>query len=244
MDDKPFLSVIIPAHREAERITATLHAIERFLERQPWRSEIIVVDDGSTDATVTVVERCAEQYPGTITVLRHGKNRGKGAAVRTGMQRAHGTLALFADADNATPIEELPKLLRAVEEGADIVIASRYLPGSDVVYKQSLLRRFMSRAGWLLFRLLLGLRFSDTRCGFKLFSERARELVFARQTLERWGFDTEILVIAQRRGLRVREVPVQWFDRKRGNIHPLRDSLRSVREIFHIRRLVRTGAYD
>lgn len=240
----PYLSVIIPAYREEQRIRETLQELRAFLQRQPWTWEVIVVDDGSPDRTKDAVAGFQQTTHMPIRLLVHPQNRGKGAAVRTGMLAATGTYALFTDADNATPIQEVEKLLKAVTAGYDLVIASRYLPESTIVRRQPMVRRMMSRAGNLLFTLMLGLHFTDTRCGFKLFTAAARTGIFAKQTLERFGFDTELLVIAARQGLRVAEVPVAWYDHTRSTVHPWRDSLRSLREIFHIRRMRDAGHYD
>lgn len=242
--ERPYLSVIVPAHREEQRILPTLQAICSFLRAEPWSYEIIVVDDGSPDQTKEVVRRFQKLHEPRLRLLEHQTNRGKGAAVRTGMAAAHGTYTLFTDADNATPITELPKLLTLAVKGSDVVIGSRYLPESRVVRRQSLFRRFMSRGGNFLFRILLGLKFTDTRCGFKIFNERARQILLPRLQLERWGFDTELLVVALRHHLSVREVPVIWYDQQRGNIHPIRDSFRSLAEIYHIRRHLQRGSYD
>jgi glycosyltransferase involved in cell wall biosynthesis len=239
----PRISVILPAYQEGLRIGETLPVIAKYLHEQPYTSEILVIDDGSTDQTQDVVQEYMRHDP-LVHSIAHERNRGKGAAIRTGMNAASGELALFADADNATPIQELEKLMNAVNDGNDVVIGSRYLASSKIVKKQSLIRRIMSRGGNLLFRLFLHLRFSDTRCGFKLYTKRARAVLFPRQTLERWGFDTELLIIAQHHGLRIQEVPVEWYDRERGNIRWFRDSIRSIREIFLIRRNLRSGAYD
>lgn len=228
--ETPYLSVVIPAFREEKLIVATLETVQMFLAHQGYAFEILVVDDGSPDGTAAVVERMHAQHK-HVRLIRHTANQGKGAAVRTGMLAARGTYALFADADNSTPVEELPKLLRAAEAGTDIVMASRYLPESRIAVRQSPFRRFMSRAGNLLFWLVLGLRFADTRCGFKLYNARARQTLFTRQRLPRWGFDTELLVIAAVHKLTVREVPVTWYDRAQGTVHPIRDAVRSLTEL-------------
>ncbi len=239
---RPYLSIVIPAYQEEARLGESLEAIFSYLRRQTFASEVVVVNDGSTDATGHVAGRFHDRgIP--LWVLTHPVNRGKGAAVKTGMLHANGTYALLADADNATPIGETAKLISTLEAGSDIAIGSRYLKESRVEKQQPFIRRFMSRGGNLLFRLVLGLRYHDTRCGFKLFSETAREKIFPRQSLERFGFDTEILVIAQELGLRVAEVPVRWFDRQHGTIHPLRDSLRSLKEIYDIYRRRQAGQY-
>ncbi len=242
--EQPHLSLVIPAFREELRLEVSLRAITAFLRKQPWSWEIILVDDGSTDSTMSIAQRFQESEEPRMRLLHHSVNQGKGAAVRTGMMAARGAFAIFTDADNATPIEELPKLLAAAENGADVVIGSRYLHGSEIVGGRSVIRQLMSRLGNFLFRALLGLRLSDTRCGFKLFSAHARLRIFPRQTLLRWGFDTELLLIAQRQGIRVVEVPVTWYDRERGHIHPVRDTVRSFSELLHMVRLLWKGNYD
>lgn len=238
------VSVVIPAFREERRIGETLGIVSSFLSSLGQDYEIVVVDDGSPDGTVGVVERFRESNEPRLRLLRHTQNRGKGAAVRTGMMTALGNQILFADADNSTPIRELQKLQNALQQGADVAIGSRYVSGSNVVLKQSVGRRAMSRMGNLLFRIVLGLPFADTRCGFKLFTARARDLIFPLQTLERWGFDTEVLVIARRQGLRVAEVPVEWHDKPNSTIHPWGDSIRSLGEIWTMWRNRWEGKYE
>lgn len=238
------VSVVIPAYREECRIGETLGIVSSFLSALGQEYEIVVVDDGSPDGTVGIVEQFRESREPRLRLLRHAQNRGKGAAVRTGMMASAGKQVLFADADNSTPIRELQKLQNALQTGADVAIGSRYVLGSNVVLKQSVGRRAMSRAGNLLFRLVLGLPHADTRCGFKLFTREAKDKIFPLQTLERWGFDTEVLVIAQRQGLKVAEVPVEWHDRPNGTIYPWRDSLRSLGEIWQIWRNRWRGEYE
>ncbi|MFH1171820.1 MAG: dolichyl-phosphate beta-glucosyltransferase [bacterium] len=240
--DKPFLSVIIPAYREAAVLRGSIESTRRFLGGKGFAYEVIVVDDGSPDNTAAIAEEVAKDVE-TVSVFRLPKNRGKGAAVRLGMQKAKGRYALFMDADFSTPIEEVDALLQQAERGVDVVMGSRYLPESTIVKKQPWIRRFMSRAGNLLFHLLLGMKFADTRCGFKLYSEKARAILFSRQTLERWGFDTELLAIARVHHLRVIEVPVHWTDHA-GRPKFLQDSLRSLREIQHVRKHLRRGDYQ
>lgn len=239
-----YVSVVIPAFQEARRLESSLNTITSFLRQQPWTWELIVVDDGSTDDTGAIVDRFQQTKEPRIRHMTHTVNQGKGAAVRDGMLAAEGSYCIFTDADNATPIEELPKLLDAVKNGADIAIGSRYVKGSDVRKSQNLFRRMMSRMGNLLFHVLLGLNYSDTRCGFKLFTQRARDITFPRQTLMRFGFDTEVLLIAKHHDLRVAELPVIWYDRERGTVHPFRDSLRSLGEIAHMMNMARKGYYQ
>lgn len=235
MDEpKVDVSVVIPAYREERRIVETLTAISSFLSDTGLEYEILVVNDGSPDGTAHVVEQFRKIHEPHLRLLHHTKNRGKGAAVKTGMIAARGRTILFTDADNSTPIVELLKLQNALQTGADVSIGSRYLSGSNVVLKQSVGRRAMSRVGNLLFRIVLGLPFADTRCGFKLFTREARDKIFPLQTLERWGFDTEILVIARRQKLTIAEVPVEWYDKPNSTIHPWRDSLRTLGETWQI----------
>lgn len=238
----PYLSIVIPAYREEGRISAMLETVIGFCSSWSKTYEILVVDDGSPDATAEVAKGFMPREP-RLRVISYPKNRGKGYAIKTGMAEAKGGYILFADADNATPFEQVTALLAKVPE-YDIVIGSRYLEGSDVKKKQPFIRRFMSRAGNFLFWMILGLRFTDTRCGFKLFTKHARDVIVPRLTLDRWGADTELLVIAKRHRLRVNEVPVIWYDRERGNIHPVRDSWQSLVEIFTILRSRNRGLYD
>lgn len=240
--ETPYLSVVIPAFREERRIGNVLTAAIDFFRKRQIAHEIIVVDDGSTDATADVARTFQERDP-SVRIIRFDVNRGKGAAVRAGMEAAKGTYALFADADNSTPFAELTKLLPRAEAGDDIVMGSRYLPESNVVKRQPWTRRAMSRIGNALFRTFLRLPFHDTRCGFKLFNRRARALVFSKQTLERFGFDTEILVIAGLHGLTVREVPVTWIDDANDPKARFRDSFRSLHEIWIIFKKKHQGVY-
>ena len=241
--EKPYLTIVVPAYQEEQRIASGLSSIFAYLKRQSYSFEVLVVDDGSSDGTIGVLRAFQQQEP-TLRIVQHERNRGKGAAVRTGMRAAQSHFALIADADGSTPVTEIQKLFSALQHGNDIAIGSRYLPGSVLLRKQPFTRRMMGRAGNLLFRIIFGLRYSDTRCGFKLFSEIARAKIFQLQRLERWGFDTEILVIAKQLGLTVAEVPVQWHDHSTfSNVRPIRDSLRSFKELYDIWRHLRAGHY-
>jgi dolichyl-phosphate beta-glucosyltransferase len=204
---EPVLSVVIPAYNEAERLPPTLLAVRRFLDagRRPY--EILVVDDGSRDATAA---RAREAGGPGLSVLVNEKNRGKGHAVRRGMLAAAGQLRLMTDADLSTPIELLPRLLARLDEGHDIAIGSRALPDSRVEVRQPFYRESLGRFFNLLVRLLAlpGLR--DTQCGFKLFTAEAARVAFAPARLHGFSFDVETLYIARRRGLKIAEVPVTW----------------------------------
>ncbi|TSC66596.1 MAG: family 2 glycosyl transferase [Candidatus Berkelbacteria bacterium Gr01-1014_85] len=202
MPKKYDLSVVIPAYNESQRIVPTLTSIQKFASTHHLDCEIIVVDDGSTDATEAAVSGLVQQY------IKQKLNMGKGAAIRRGMLAANGKLILFMDADSSAPITELPALLTALEE-VPIAIGSRHAEGSVVHIQQSLMRQFISYAGNQIFRLVLGLPYADTQCGFKLFTRQAAQEIFQQTLIDRWGFDVEVLTIARILGLPVREVPIQ-----------------------------------
>ncbi len=198
------LSVVIPAYDEAARLTPTLVRVREWFLRSGLEYEVIVVDDGSRDATSDVARA------GGAVVLRHEPNRGKGYAVRRGMLAARGERRLFCDADLSTPIEELPTLMDALARGFDVAIASRAVAGARVEVHQPAYREAMGRLFNVLVQGLLLPGLSDTQCGFKLFTARAAEEAFAPCRLDGFCFDVEALYVARRRGLRIAEVPVVW----------------------------------
>jgi dolichyl-phosphate beta-glucosyltransferase len=205
------LSVIIPAYNEQNRLPQTLRQVLDWLARGTFSfREVIVVDDGSRDETVRVVEECAKQNA-CVRLLRNPGNRGKGYAVRHGMQEAKGEWILYTDADLSSPIEELEKLCRAArEQGAGVAIGSRAVDRSLVEKHQPLLRELSGRCFNLVMRMVTGLPFRDTQCGFKLYRADAARQIFAQQKQEGFSFDVEDLLIAKRLGVRAVEVPVRW----------------------------------
>jgi glycosyltransferase involved in cell wall biosynthesis len=227
------LSVVIPAYNESSRLPATLQLVADFLLTLPFSSEIIVADDGSQDETRAITERLAPQLGVPVRVEGLPENRGKGAAVRAGVLVASGKYILVTDADNATPITELPRLW-AKRKQASVVVSSRYLPNSDVRRAQPLLRRLLSRAGNLLIRLVTGLRLTDTQNGFKLFEAKAAQAIFSRAMIDRWGFDIELLVIAREQGWLIAEVPVTWYDASGSKLRAGRDAWRTLKELNRI----------
>jgi dolichyl-phosphate beta-glucosyltransferase len=235
-------SFVIPAYNEGVRLRPTLHALIRQIHEQNWDAEILVVNDGSTDDTAQIVREYGKLHPQVLLVENPG-NRGKGFSVRNGMLHARGDICLFSDADLSSPISEAQKLFDAITQGADIAIGSRWLRAELQTERQPLYRQLFGRIYNLLLRIVLGLRFADTQCGFKAFRRDAAQRIFPLQRIERWGFDPEILFLARRAGLRVEEVPVLWAHSEGTRLHPFRDGLRMFLEAVRIRWFSITGEY-
>ena len=239
---EPTYSIVLPAYNEGARIGATLDSILAFAAQNGWNAEVIVVNDGSRDNTAELVQELAIRNP-ILRLVNNPGNRGKGYSVRNGMLHAQGEILLFSDADLSSPIEEAPKLFAAIEHGADIAIGSRWLKPELQTTRQPLRRQLFGRVFNLALRVILGLQFRDTQCGFKAFTRHAADVVFPLQKIERWGFDPEILFLAKAHGFKVEEVPVKWAHREGGAINPLRDGLRMVWEMVRIRWNSMTGKY-
>lgn len=241
----PYLSIVLPAYNEAHRLLPYLQTIVAYLGRRGLSSyEVLVVDDGSTDETGTLVERTGAQHP-RVRLIRLSRNSGKGAAVRAGMQAATGALRLFADADGATPIEELDRLEAAIKDGADLAIGSRTLASRDRRYRvQARLHRTLlgNLFNWIVRRL--GVRgIHDTQCGFKLFRDTVARDLFSVARTDGYGFDLELLYVAQRRGYRIAEVPINWTDQPGSKVRVLRDGVHMLRELLAVRRNDARGLY-
>lgn len=235
------LSVIIPAYNEEERLPRTLERVDMYLQSLPFASEVIVVDDGSTDETVLVVKAIGKNIPG-LRLISNDRNRGKGYSVRHGMLEAHGRIALFTDADLSAPIEEAQKLITALES-ADVAIGSRAVDRRLIEVHQSQLREFAGILFNWVVRLLTALPFQDTQCGFKAFVMTKSRIIFEQQRIADFGFDPEILFLAMRHGLRTTEVPVRWSNDPRTKIHVVRDSLRMFLDLYYIRWNALAGHY-
>ena len=236
-------SIVIPAYNESARIPATLQSDVDFTRRQGWLAEVIVVNDGSRDRTAEVVRNFAAHAP-EVRLIENPGNRGKGYSVRNGILQAQGEVVMFTDSDLSAPIEEAPLLFAAIAGGADIAIGSRWLDRSRQTHRQPLYRQFFGRCFNAVTRAVMGLHFADTQCGFKAFTRAAAQTVFQLQTIERWGFDPEILFIALKRGFRVVEVPVSWAHDERSRMSYLKDGITMLQEIARIRWNALTGRYD
>jgi glycosyltransferase involved in cell wall biosynthesis len=239
----PNYSIVIPAYNEAGRIPATLQEVVDTVRQKGWSAEVIVVDDGSTDTTAEVVRQFAASAP-EVRLLQNPGNRGKGFSVRSGLLQALGEVVMFTDADLSAPMEEAQGLFNAIANGADIAIGSRWLERTRQTIRQPLYRQFFGRCFNAVTRFVMGLPFADTQCGFKAFTRAAAQTVFQLQTIERWGFDPEILFIAFKRGFRIQEVPVSWAHDERTRMSYLKDGIQMLEEIAIVRWNALTGRYN
>jgi len=225
------LSVVIPAYQEAARLGATLERVLGYLERRGEEFEVVVVDDGSADATAEVAAGFAQRG---VVVHRLETNRGKGAALKAGVARTRGRRVLLTDADLSTPIEDLPRLEARLGEAA-VVLGSRAVAGSEITRRQPIYRELMGKVFNRLIRLAGVRGLSDTQCGFKLLEGEAARRLFAEMTVERFAFDVELVWLARRRGLEVREVGVRWENSPDSRVDPVRDSLRMLWDVARLR---------
>ncbi len=238
----PKYSIVIPAYNESGRILTTLRSVVECIRARNWSAEVVVVNDGSTDRTAEVVRTFAKKAP-EVRLMENPSNRGKGFSVRAGMLQAQGEVVLFTDADLSAPIEEAERLFTAIAGGADIAIGSRWLEKGRQTHRQPLYRQFFGRCFNAVIRTVMGLKFADTQCGFKAFTREAAHTVFQLQTVERWGFDPEILFIALKRGFWILEVPVSWAHDERTRLSYLKDGMKMLEEIAVIRWNALLGRY-
>lgn len=211
-----FLSIVIPAYNEERRLGGSLVQIRQFFAAKSYQTEILVVDDGSTDGTVALVESHIPEFNQAgiqLRVIKNPGNRGKGFSVRNGLLNAEGEIALFTDADLSAPISEVDKLIAPIISGSkDIVFGSRGLSESHISTHQSFLREMAGRTFNLFMRIATGMPYKDTQCGFKAFNRLHALQVFEQQRIFGFGFDVELLFIAKKHGLKIQEMPVEWGD--------------------------------
>jgi len=234
-----FLSIVIPAHNEENRLPNTLEQVFRFLKEQPFTSEVIIVENGSTDKTLEVAEAFARKH-NNVRVLQ--SERGKGAAVKCGMLEAQGEYRFMCDADLSMPVEEIDKFIPPTLKDYDIAIASREAKGA-VRYNEPAYRHLGGRGINLLIQVLILPGLNDTQCGFKCFSARATNDIFELQTLNGWSFDIELLHIARRHGYHIHEVPIHWYHHPDTKVSALRDALQMIKDIFRIHANARRSLY-
>jgi len=239
----PQLSIVIPAYNEGGRIEDALKSVTDCICQQGWDAEVLVVDDGSKDNTASIVQRWMANYP-RLHLIQNPGNRGKGYSVRNGLLQAAGDIVMFTDADLSAPMEEAERLIAAINDGADVAIGSRWLDRARQTIHQPLYRQFFGRCFNWITRTVMGLPFKDTQCGFKAFRRPVAQVVFRLQTIERWGFDPEILFIARKLKYVIREVPVTWGHDERTRISYLKDGMKMLEDMARIRANSLAGRYD
>lgn len=241
MEKEVFLSVIVPAYNEEKRISQTLEALKAYFSRKDFPYEVIVVSGASSDKTVALVQDFARSFPG-LTVIDQPVNKGKGDAVKEGMLHAKGAYRLFMDADNSVPVDYFDEFLPYFSQGYDVVIGSIEVAGAKIEEHAAWYRRALGHWAKLLIRALAIWEIHDTQRGFKVFSARAAQDIFPVQTLNRWGFDIEILVIAKTRGYKIKEVPVVWTNAGDSKVG-LDAYITTLKDLLVVRKNMMLGKY-
>lgn len=236
-----YLSVVIPAYNEAKRIGKTLEAVDAYLDKQDYTSEVVVVIDGASDNTAAVVNGLKNRFERIVLVDRK-QNRGKGYTVREGMLKASGQIRLFTDADNSTSIDQVANLLPYFKEDFDVVIGNRDMKGSNIAVPQVWYKELAGKLGNVVIQIVAVPGVSDTQCGFKAFSAKAAEEVFTRAVIDRWGFDVEALALARKFKFKIKQVPVTWINDPESHVK-LSSYLQVFKETFQVRWGLLTGRY-
>ncbi len=234
MSESVFLSVIIPAYNEEKNIKSTLEEVGKYLRDRKFNNEVIIVDDGSVDATYEAARSAANLF-NSFKILKNGHNKGKGYSVKRGVLEACGNYILFMDADNSTSIYEFDKFIPYLKEGYDIVVASRRMKESRVEEEQPVLRSTMGKFFIFLSRVILNLKLKDFNCGFKAYAAKSARFIFELQRMNDWSFDVELLFLAYKFNLKIKEVPVRWVHKSGSKVRPFRDAVRSFFSMIKIR---------
>lgn len=240
--DSIFLSVIIPAYNEENRIKKTLESIAFFLSKQNYKAEVLIICDGSTDKTAEVCRLFFGRIPG-LRVVENKENHGKGYVTRQGMLEAKGDRRVFMDADNSTSLDQVNKFLPFFEEGYDVVIGDRDLKESNIAVHQSKFKEFLGNFGNFLIQILAVPGIKDTQCGFKVFSKKASEQIFSKMTIDRWGFDIEALALALKYGYKIKTMPVTWINDPNSKVK-LSGYINTFVDLARIKWNLMTGKYD
>ena len=246
MENQPYLSVIIPAYKEGERIGKNLLEIERYFNDKDYEWEIVVVVDGSPDNTAEVVRNYGSQVR-NLRVIENKENHGKGYVVRQGLLGANGKFRLFLDADGSTSINHLDKFLPEFQNGYDVVIGSRDIEGSFVQIHQAKYKELLGDMGNWAIRIVLGLwKYPDTQCGFKMLSDKAAEAVASRMVIDRFGFDFELIKLAESLGFKVKQMPVRWLNEEGSTVTLTGPNgyIQVFIDLFKMRWRLLTGKYN
>jgi dolichyl-phosphate beta-glucosyltransferase len=235
------VSIIIPAYNEEKRLPETLKKISSYINETKLNAEIIVINDGSVDKTADIVNNFKVN---NVRLINNEKNRGKGFCINRGVFEARNEIILFSDSDLSTPIEFLGEFLKNHEIGYDIVIASRAIKGAVKKVKQPFFRDTMGKIFNIFVRTILGLNIKDTQCGFKSFKNNVAKEIFSKQTIFDFGFDPEILYIAQKKGYKIKEYPVEWYDSKGTKVKAIKDSFKMFFSLFKIKKNYKKGIYN
>ncbi len=236
---EPFVSIIIPSYNEAHRLEASITALDEFLRGADWSREVILVVEKSTDNTLAIARRIAATRP-WLDVVGNEVQRGKGYAVKVGMLKARGDVAFFMDADLSTSLGEIDRFIDrfAAAPSVDVLVGNRQHLRSEITVQQGVLRRKMGQTFNAILRLITGIRLQDTQCGFKAFRRAAREAIFPLQRLDGFAFDVETLLLADRLGFAVEDMPVEWKNSAGSKVRIVRDSFRMLRDAIRVRRLI------
>ncbi len=228
-----YLSVIIPVYNEAKRIEKTLRSVNEYLSKQTYNYEVLIINDGSTDETSKIVSDFVLRAS-NFKLLDNSSNRGKGWIVKQGMLAAQGDIGLFMDADNSTTIDQFETFVPYFKEGYDMVIGSRRITGSVIAVRQPLYRDFLGGVFRLIVKIIVPLGVTDSQAGFKAFSQRAVQTIFPQQTIWRWAFDVELLALARRAGLRIKEAPIRWVNDSESKVK-LKGMVAMLSEVLTVR---------
>jgi len=238
------LSVVLPMFNEQSHIKETLNKIINYLKTKDFNFELILVNDGSTDNTLNIIDKYKKSILNNskkidFSIIDNKNNFGKGYSIKVGISASSGDYVLFTDVDLSTPIEEFDILFNNILKGYNIAIASRDLPGSNIVQRQHIIRESMGKLFNLFVRKIMNLNYSDTQCGFKLFDRKSVNMIFPRLIINDFSFDVEILYIAEKLGLKVKEVPVTWNNTKDSKVRVIQDSFKMLLSLIKIKRMHR-----